>query len=131
MGASFFLVLVGIALMGCGIWIIAGKHNCKTAVQAVFIQNLAVPSGIVTEYAPMFRYTYRGETYERQSFETFSKRKAAVFVPGEQYTIYINEKRPTALVTGRKIRNGEVLLILVGFLGLFLAFVSWMYRQLY
>ena len=71
-------------------------------------------------HAPVFRYQYNGKKFLRQCASTYplsllEKRMK----PGEEYTIYIDPKKPTNFLLQKRVGAGYVLFFLFGILIIF------------
>lgn len=91
--------------------------SCKTPVSAKYIRYNVYSGGKgQRSYSPVFQYYYQGKTYERQTPESFSKRKIERnFTAGNCYDIFINSEKPEYCVSQRKISIGSFLIGLLGF----------------
>lgn len=90
--------------------------GCKTSVPAVYLRYNTYSGGKGTRsYAPVFRYRYMGQEYERQTYESYSLRKInKLFQPGEEYRIFINEESPENCVSKRKVSFSYYIIFCLG-----------------
>ena len=75
-------------------------------------------------HAPVFRYQYNGKKFHRQCASTYplsllEKRMK----PGEEYTIYIDPKKPTNFLLQKRVGAGYILFFLFGILIIFVGFI--------
>lgn len=91
--------------------------SCKTPVSAKYIRYNVYSGGKgQRSYSPVFQYYYQGKIYERQTPESFSKRKIERnFIAGNCYDIFINSEKPENCVSKRKVSIGSFLIGLLGF----------------
>lgn len=94
------------------------KSKCRKKIEATYLKYNSYTSnggrGWVTNYAPVFRYNFNGEEYTNQSLQLLSKNKIQEFIAGNNYTIIINEKKPSRFILYKKIEFTEILMLLMG-----------------
>ncbi len=75
--------------------------------------------GLVTKYAPIFKYSFDGKDYINQSLQLLSKKKIQELIVNKNYIIIINEKKPSKFVLNKNVEFTEVLILLMGLFLLF------------
>ena len=75
--------------------------------------------GLVTKYAPIFKYSFNGKDYINQSLQLLSKKKIQELIVNKNYIIIINEKKPSKFVLNKNVEFTEVLILLMGLFLLF------------
>ena len=90
------------------------KSKCNTEIEAIYIKSNDYWSVHVTQYAPVFKYNFNGIEYERQTFQAVPKKYIKDLVVGEKYNILINEKKPTIFILRKKVKTGEIIILLMG-----------------
>lgn len=90
------------------------KSKCNTEIEAIYIKSNDYWSVHVTQYAPVFKYNFNGVEYEKQTFQAFPKKHIKDLVVGEKYNILIDERKPTRFVINKKVKNGEIVILLTG-----------------
>ena len=90
------------------------KSKCNTEIEAIYIKSNDYWSVHVTQYAPVFKYNFNGKEYECQTFQTVPKKYIKDLVVGEKYNILINEKKPTIFILRKKVKTGEIIILLIG-----------------
>lgn len=72
------------------------KLRCNKKIEATYLKYNSYTStggrGLVTKYAPVFKYNFDGKEYINQSFQLLSKKKIQEFIVGKNYNIIINKK---------------------------------------
>lgn len=115
---SFTSLMLSAALLCILLFIYAWYQvcSCKTPVTAVYLHYNEYSGGRgQCSYAPVFRYTYGGREYERQTYEAYSRRKIEkLFTPGETYQILINEKSPMNCVSCKRVASSNYVICLMG-----------------
>lgn len=115
---SFTSLMLSAALLCILLFIYAWYQvcSCKTPVTAVYLHYNEYSGGRgQRSYAPVFRYTYGGREYERQTYEAYSHRKIEkLFTPGETYQILINEKSPMNCVSCKRVASSNYVICLMG-----------------
>lgn len=115
---SFTSLMLSAALLCILLFIYACYQvcSCKTPVTAVYLHYNEYSGGRgQRSYAPVFRYTYGGREYERQTYEAYSRRKIEkLFTPGETYQILINEKSPMNCVSCKRVASSNYVICLMG-----------------
>lgn len=91
------LIFAGIGA-GFGIYTSQLKKICTESTQAVVVENVRIAgsakgakSSRTATYAPVFEYTYNGETYKKQSS---SASYPPAFQEGTELKIYVNPEKP-------------------------------------
>lgn len=70
-----------------------------------------------SSYAPVFRYTYRGQNYERQTPIGYRLKKVQrMYEIGQSYQIYINENCPEMCVNVKKFPVTHIIVEVMGIL---------------
>lgn len=94
------------------------KSKCNKKIDATYLKYNSYTStggrGWVTNYAPIFKYSFNKKEYINQSLQLLSKKKIQSFIVGKNYTIIINEKNPSKFVLSKNIEFTEVLILLMG-----------------
>lgn len=108
------------------------KLRCNRKIEATYLKYNSYTSnggrGWVTNYAPVFRYNFNGEEYTNQSLQLLSKNKIQEFIAGNNYTIIINEKKPSRFILYKKIEFTEILMLLMGIFFLLVVVLSIMIK---
>lgn len=94
------------------------KSKCNRKIDATYLKYNSYTStgghGWVTNYAPIFKYSFNGNEYINQSFQLVSKKKIQEFIVNKDYTIIINEKKPSKFILNKNIEFTEILILLMG-----------------
>ena len=94
------------------------KSKCNKKIEATYLKYNSYTStggrGLVTKYAPVFKYNFDGKEYINQSFQLLSKKKIQEFTVNKNYNIIINEKKPSKFILYKKIEFTEILILLMG-----------------
>lgn len=94
------------------------KSKCNKKIDAIYLKYNSYTStgghGWVTNYAPIFKYTFNGKEYINQSFQLLSKEKIQEFTVNKNYNIIINEKKPSKFILYKNIEFTEILILLMG-----------------
>lgn len=117
-------ILLAVALLCIGVFVYAVYNlaRCKTQIPATYLYaNTYTGRRGYRSFAPVFRYYFRGVTYERQTAENYSLKKLnSRFVQGQTYQVWINEKTPEACITQKKLQGTHILCLVIGILMLFI-----------
>lgn len=94
---SIVVALIGVLLILFFIILQYLKSNCNKKVEATYLKCNNYISGtggygLITQYAPVFKYSFNGKEYEQQSFQSVPKKYIKNLIVGEKYNILINEK---------------------------------------
>lgn len=115
----FFMV----ALMLGGLFIMLAVHNiasafrCSEMVDGTYCgYNTYRGNNSASSSAPVFEYVYSGRKHHEQSAQASSRRKLDGMIRGGTYTIYVDPKHPASFVLDKKIKFGDVMLLLFGVL---------------
>ncbi|MBQ2937845.1 MAG: hypothetical protein IJE05_03060 [Clostridia bacterium] len=119
MNSMVLATLIGVFLIIFFIILKYLKLKCYKEIEAIYVKSNAYSSGtgghgLVTQYAPVFKYNFNGKEYEKQTFQTFSKKYIKNLIVGEKYNILIDERKPSRFVINKKSRNDEILILLMG-----------------
>lgn len=99
------------------------KLRCNKKIKATYLKYNSYTStggrGLVTKYAPVFKYNFDGKEYINQSFQLLSKKKIQEFIVNKNYIIIINEKKPNKFVLNKSVEFTEILILLMGLFLLF------------
>lgn len=99
------------------------KLRCNKKIEATYLKYNSYTStggrGLVTKYAPVFKYNFDGKEYINQSFQLLSKKKIQEFIVNKNYIIIINEKKPNRFVLNKNVEFTEILILLMGLFFLF------------
>ena len=116
-------IIVGTILILFFMWLQYSKLKCTKKIDATYLKfNIYNHHGMFSsKYIPVFKYNFKGNEYENQAQQSFLKKSTKNFIVGEKYTILINEKNPKKFIINRKIKNDEILILLMG---LFLFFIG-------
>lgn len=99
------------------------KLRCNKKIEATYLKYNSYTStggrGLVTKYAPVFKYNFDGKEYINQSFQLLSKKKIQEFIVNKNYIIIINEKKPNRFVLNKNVEFTEILILLMGLFLLF------------
>ncbi len=99
------------------------KLRCNKKIEATYLKYNSYTStggrGLVTKYAPVFKYNFDGKEYINQSFQLLSKKKIQEFIVNKNYIIIINEKKPNKFVLNKSVEFTEILILLMGLFLLF------------
>lgn len=99
------------------------KSKCSKKIEATYLKSNSYTStgghGWVTNYAPVFKYSFNGKEYINQSFQLLSKKKIQEFIAGKNYIIIINEEKPNKFILNKNIEFTEILMLLIGIFFLF------------
>lgn len=94
------------------------KSRCNKKIDATYLKYNSYTStggrGWVTNYAPIFKYTFNDKEYINQSFQLLSKKKIQEFTVNKNYNIIINEKKPSKFILYKNIEFTEILILLMG-----------------
>ena len=94
------------------------KLRCNKKIEATYLKYNSYTStggrGLVTKYAPVFKYNFDGKEYINQSFQLLSKKKIQEFIVNKNYIIIINEKKPNKFVLNKSVEFTEILILLMG-----------------
>ena len=110
-------IIMGTILILFFMWLQYSKLKCTKKIDATYLKfNIYNHHGMFSsKYIPVFKYNFKGNEYENQAQQSFSKKSTKNFIVGEKYTILINEKNPKKFIINRKIKNDEILILLMGF----------------
>ncbi len=114
--ATGVLLSVGILCVGAFMFAMYRLLNCNTQIWGTYItyQTYTGNKGY-RSYAPIFRYSFKGTEYERQTHETYSLKKLnKKFSYGQTYPIWIDENAPEAFITKKSLPGGNVIALLAG-----------------
>lgn len=99
------------------------KSKCRKKIEATYLKYNSYTStggrGLVTKYAPIFKYSFDGKDYINQSLQLLSKKKIQELIVNKNYIIIINEKKPSKFVLNKNVEFTEVLILLMGLFLLF------------
>ena len=99
------------------------KLRCNKKIEATYLKYNSYTStggrGLVTKYAPVFKYNFDGKEYINHSFQLLSKKKIQEFIVNKNYIIIINEKKPNKFVLNKSVEFTEILILLMGLFLLF------------
>ena len=99
------------------------KLRCNKKIEATYLKYNSYTStggrGLVTKYAPVFKYNFDGKEYINQSFQLLSKKKIQEFIVNKNYIIIINEKKPNRFVLNKNVEFTEILILSMGLFLLF------------
>lgn len=111
----FFFVL-GLFLVWCGIYGIGRTHQCNQKITGIFIGTNRYYGGKGQDgFAPVVRYSVNGQKYEKQTFQSFSKKYIQMnFAIGQECDIWINEKKPKCFIVSRKIQATYFVMVCIG-----------------
>ena len=101
--------------------LVLDKKTCTTEVTGVY-QGYHMQKSVrgYCSYSPIFLYYFQGREYQGMANENYSLKKiSARFIPGQSYTIFLNEKNPCQYVTGNSQLGNKILLLAVGLFMLF------------
>lgn len=95
------------------------KSKCHKKIEATYLKCNTYISGtgghgLITQYAPVFKYRFNGKEYEKQTFQTFSKKAIKDLIVGKNYIILINEKNPKIFILNKKLEIAEIIILLLG-----------------
>ena len=90
-------IIVGTILILFFMWLQYSKLKCTKKIDATYLKfNIYNHHGMFSsKYIPVFKYNFKGNEYENQAQQSFSKKSTKNFIVGEKYTILINEKKST------------------------------------
>ena len=118
---GLFLILFFIKLL-------YSKSKCSKKIEATYLKSNSYTStggrGWVTNYAPVFKYSFNGKEYINQSFQLLSKKKIQEFIAGKNYIIIINEEKPSKFILNKNIEFTEILMLLIGIFFLFIVVLN-------
>ena len=118
---GLFLILFFIKLL-------YSKSKCSKKIEATYLKSNSYTStggrGWVTNYAPVFKYSFNGKEYINQSFQLLSKKKIQEFIAGKNYIIIINEEKPSKFILNKNIEFTEILMLLMGIFFLFIVVLN-------
>ena len=122
-------IIIGVILICLIIFMQYLKSKCTTEVIGEFVKiNTYISYGngsSNTSYAPVFKYKFNNTTYEKQTFQTFSKKYIEKnFLVGKNYTIYINEKNPKTFIIEKKSQPSDWLILLLGMFFVIIGFLG-------
>jgi hypothetical protein len=95
--------------------------RCTQTIRATVEKHNRYSSRGATTYAPVFFYRYEGREYHIQSPHGFSRRRVARdFAGGSEVEIFLDPAAPENILTAKRVRVGDVLILLLGlvFIGL-------------
>lgn len=97
-------------------------RKCTVPIQASYVKcEIRSVYRNSKSYMPVFRYDYKGITYENQTMISYSIRKITENLePGRTYQIYIDPDSPELCVIKRRPTPGFCVLMLMGVLLVFL-----------
>lgn len=116
-----FTVFIGIGFVMLSIYFHILKKGCNREITGVYsrvneYKSYGGNGTSTTKYAPVFRYHFEGNAYEQQTFQCFSgKYIAKNFVAGENYPIFINERKPERFVVHKRVEFRNIFMCLTGF----------------
>ncbi len=119
LSAQWYAALVcwGIgALLGwCGFGNIHLLFRCNHPMRATVEKHNRYSSRGARVYAPVFFYRYEGKEYHIQSHHGFTyHRVARDFAVGSEVEIFIDPNAPEYILTTKRVRVGDVLVLLLG-----------------
>jgi len=124
-GEKYTFALIGTTLGSafvCVSWShIRSVKQCSEQVTGIYQGFNSYSGGKGSQsHAPVFRYQYNGKKFHRQCASTYplsllEKRMK----PGEEYTIYIDPKKPTNFLLQKQVGAGYILFFLFGILIIF------------
>lgn len=108
-------MILGILLILLFIIFKIWNKGCTKKIKGTYINaNTYIGTYGISQYAPVFKYTYDDCTYEQQTIQTFSKRKIMKFESGKEYTIYINEKKPKRYIVEKRFEWIDLIILIFG-----------------
>lgn len=124
-------IIIGILLICFFIFTQFQKSKCTTKITGKFLKvnkYTGYGNGIsVTYYSPVFQYSFNNNFFEKQSFQSFSKKYIEKkFVSGKNYDIYINENNPKCFIVDKKIPVSDLLIILLGVCFIIMGFLAYL-----
>lgn len=128
--SSFFgnVMFMLVLSLGMGLFsIVVGSFNiakvflCNKKLQAVFKgENIYISKNSYKRYSPIFRYQVNNQYFENQSGETYKlKQLERKYVYGKTYDIYIMPRQPEIFITIKRVRFGDVMMMIMGVLFLY------------
>ena len=124
-------LIIGLFLICLFIYLEFLKSKCTTKITGKFLKmNTYTGSGngiSTTSYAPVFQYKFNNINYEKQTFQSFSKKYIEKnFIAGKNYNIYINSNKPKIFIVEKKFQLSDLLFFLIGFFMVILSFLGFL-----
>lgn len=124
-------LIIGLLLICLFIYLEFLKSKCTTKITGKFLKANSYTgygNGIsTTYYAPVFQYNFNDIAYEKQSFQSFSKKYIEKnFISGKNYNIYINSNKPKIFIVEKKFQLSDLLFFLIGFFMVLLSFLGFL-----
>ena len=117
-GLIIITAILGLFLILFFIGLCYLKSSCNTKLDATYLKYNSYTStgghGWVTKYAPVFKYSFNNKEYINQSLQLLSMKKIQNFIVGNDYTIIINEKKPSRFILDKNLEFTEILILLMG-----------------
>lgn len=111
----FIWLGLALAFLIMGLWLCMQTTRCKMPVKGTFLDVHVMKSTGMKDYFPIFRYEYEGCEYEVRSVQSFSRRYLQkTFVPGREYTVYIDPDKPRNVAVRNKPQMADILVLLIG-----------------
>lgn len=109
-------LILGILLILFFIYLQILQSRCTTKITGKFLRTNHYPgNSVITHYAPVFQYTFNNETYEKQTFQSFSERYITKhFISNKEYSIYINIKKPEIFIVDNKFQLSDLVILGTG-----------------
>lgn len=120
----FFIMLVSLVILPLyvGISNILNGVSCTEPITAkcLKVENLSTKPISHPNINARFEYFYEGKKYVHYSIEMLSKKEMLRFKEGQQYTVYVNPKKPKFIrCTDKKWDGYDLFLVLFGCLMFF------------
>jgi hypothetical protein len=119
LSAQWYAVIVlwglGLLLGWCGFGNIRLIARCTQTIRATVEKHNSYSSRGVSTYAPVFFYRYEGREYHIQSPHGFTNSHIRRdFAVGSEVEIFIDPAAPEYILTSKRVRVGDVLILLLG-----------------
>lgn len=103
-------IITGVVFVTLGVSRLRKVNSFKTEVRAVFVRNIPFSFKGTTRFSPVFEYSFNSVEVKNRSFQQFDAKELPSYVPGNTYTIYIDEKNPENFVVNRRYLVWDILL---------------------
>ena len=118
MELSIISIVLGILLLVAYMIIKNAKFKCNTKIKAIYIKSNRYISttgrhGIVTQYAPVFKYIFNEKEYVQQSLQTFTEKKIKQLEPEKQYSIFVDANKPTKFIISKETELSDIVMLIL------------------
>ena len=87
-------------------------------IKAIYIKSNRYISttgghGIVTQYAPIFKYIFNEKEYVQQSLQTFTEKKIKQLEPEKPYSIFVDANKPTKFIINKETELSDIVMLIL------------------